>query len=34
MPGYGQIDYDYGAKLATTDPADDGPVWMLSLIHI
>ncbi|MEM7273083.1 MAG: hypothetical protein AAF547_08400 [Actinomycetota bacterium] len=33
MPGYGQIDHDYGLRLATTDPADDGPVWMINLMH-
>ncbi len=33
MPGYGQIDYEYGAKLATTDPEHDGPVWMVNLMR-
>lgn len=33
MPGYGQIDHAYGAKLATTAPADDGPVWMVNLMR-
>ena len=28
---YGTIDHEYGHKLATTDPADDGPVWMVNL---
>ena len=32
MPGYGTIDHEYGVKLATTDPADDGPVWMVNLM--
>ena len=32
-PRYGTIDYDYGATLATTDPADDGPVWMVNLMR-
>lgn len=32
-PGYGRIDRDYAMKLATTDPADDGPVWMVNLMH-
>ncbi|MDE0701738.1 MAG: hypothetical protein OXH61_13580 [Acidimicrobiaceae bacterium] len=32
MPGYGQIDRDYAIKLATTAPADDGPVWMINLM--
>jgi hypothetical protein len=29
---YGQIDTDYGIMLATTPPADDGPVWMVNLM--
>lgn len=29
---YGTIDRDYGLRLATTDPADDGPVWMFNLM--
>jgi len=33
MPGYGQIDRDYAARLASTAPADDGPVWMVNLMH-
>ena len=32
MPGYGQIDHDYGLTLATTSPAEDGPVWMVNLM--
>jgi uncharacterized protein (DUF1330 family) len=32
MPGYGQIDHEYGLRLATTEPADDGPVWMVNLM--
>jgi hypothetical protein len=32
MPSYGKIDHEYGHKLATTDPADDGPVWMVNLM--
>jgi hypothetical protein len=32
-PGYGQIDQDYGLRLATTAPEDDGPVWMVNLIR-
>ena len=32
MPGYGKVDHEYGLKLATTDPADDGPVWMVNLM--
>jgi hypothetical protein len=31
-PGYGRVDRDYGMRLATTDPADDGPVWMVNLM--
>lgn len=33
MPRYGQIDRDYGSKLATTPPEDDGPIWMVNLIE-
>ncbi len=33
MPSYGQIDQDYGRKLATTAPDDDGPVWMVNLMR-
>ncbi|MEO0491962.1 MAG: hypothetical protein AAF081_00950 [Actinomycetota bacterium] len=32
MPSYGTVDHEYGLKLATTDPADDGPVWMVNLM--
>ena len=32
MPTYGAIDHEYGMTLATTDPADDGPVWMVNLM--
>ena len=31
-PGYGQVDRDYGRRLATTQAADDGPVWMVNLM--
>jgi hypothetical protein len=31
-PRYGQIDHDYGLKLATTPPEEDGPVWMVNLM--
>ena len=31
-PRYGRIDTEYGRRLATTDPADDGPVWMVNLM--
>ncbi|MEM7341169.1 MAG: hypothetical protein AAF467_21115 [Actinomycetota bacterium] len=33
MPGYGQIDHDYGIRLATTAPEEDGPVWMVNLMR-
>ncbi len=32
-PDYGRIDRDYGRQLATTEPADDGPVWMVNLMR-
>ncbi len=32
MPDYAQIDHEYGLKLATTPPEDDGPVWMINLM--
>jgi hypothetical protein len=32
-PRYGQVDRDYGMRLATTPPAEDGPVWMINLMH-
>ena len=32
QPGYGQVNREYGMRLATTDPADDGPIWMLNLM--
>ena len=31
-PKYGQIDHDYGLRLATTQPDDDGPIWMVNLM--
>ena len=31
-PGYGQVDRDYGMRLATTPPDEDGPVWMVNLM--
>ncbi len=31
-PRYGTVDRDYGAKLATTPPDQDGPVWMVNLM--
>ncbi len=33
MPGYGQIDHEYGRRLATTAPEADGPVWMVNLMR-
>ncbi len=32
-PRYGKIDRDYALRLATTPPDDDGPVWMVNLMH-
>jgi hypothetical protein len=32
QPGYGQVNREYGLRLATTAPADDGPIWMLNLM--
>ena len=29
---YGLVDREYGIQLATTPPADDGPVWMVNLM--
>ncbi len=31
-PRYGQVDRDYGLRLATTPPDEDGPVWMVNLM--
>jgi hypothetical protein len=31
-PRYAQVDREYGLRLATTEPADDGPVWMVNLM--
>ena len=30
---YGEIDRDYAARLAAVPPEDDGPVWMVNLMH-
>jgi hypothetical protein len=30
---YGQVDVEYGMKLAGTPPAEDGPIWMVNLMH-
>jgi hypothetical protein len=32
-PRYGRIDREYGLRLATTPPEDDGPIWMVNLMH-
>lgn len=32
-PGYGQVDRDFAIRLATTDPADDAPIWMVNLMR-
>ncbi len=32
-PTYGQVDRDYALRLATTSPEDDGPIWMVNLMH-
>lgn len=31
-PGYGRVDRDYGRRLATTLPEEDGPIWMVNLM--
>lgn len=31
-PRYGTVDRDYAIRMATTAPADDGPVWMVNLM--
>ena len=31
-PRYGTVDREYGMRLATTPPDDDGPVWMVNLM--
>jgi hypothetical protein len=31
-PRYGTVDREYGMKLATTPPDEDGPVWMVNLM--
>lgn len=32
-PSYGTVDRDYAFRLATTPPEEDGPVWMVNLMH-
>lgn len=29
---YGKVDKEYGLRLATTAPEDDGPIWMVNLM--
>ncbi|MEI8238768.1 MAG: hypothetical protein WCI22_05060 [Actinomycetota bacterium] len=29
---YGQVNREYGMRLATTSPEDDGPIWMVNLM--
>ena len=29
---YGQVNFDYGLRLATTPPEEDGPIWMVNLM--
>lgn len=31
-PSYGEIDTDYGMRLATTPAEQDGPIWMVNLM--
>ena len=31
-PGYGKVGKEYGMRLATTPPEEDGPVWMVNLM--
>ena len=31
-PRYGTVNTEYGVKLATTPPEEDGPVWMVNLM--
>ena len=31
-PRYGTVDREYGMRLATTPPEEDGPVWMVNLM--
>lgn len=33
LPRYGTPDLDYAARLATTPPDEDGPVWMVNLMR-
>ena len=32
-PRYGVVDIEYAKRLATTKPDQDGPVWMVNLMH-
>lgn len=29
-PGYGKVDREYGTRMFTTPPEQDGPVWMVN----
>ena len=29
---YGKVNKEYGLRLATTAPDDDGPIWMVNLM--
>ena len=31
-PRYGTVDMDLATRFATTEPADDGPIWMVNLM--
>lgn len=31
-PSYGQVDREYGLRLATTPTDEDGSVWMVDLM--
>ncbi len=32
-PSYGVVDREYGRRLATVPPDEDGPIWMVNLMH-
>jgi hypothetical protein len=31
-PTYGQVDREYGMRMFTTPPEEDGPVWMVNFM--
>jgi len=31
-PGYGKVNKEYGMRMFTTKPEDDGPVWMVNFM--